>query len=567
MKPNNNVGLRSAPPNLRLTLIQQRQKIHKFRAKAQLHTMIETEVLIVGGGPVGLAMAVELRYQGIDCILIEQTDSVVTDPKVSTVGPRSMELCRRWGIGQQIRDAGWPKDHTLDVAWVTSVGGHEIYRVHFPSYENRTLPDYTPEPEQVCPQDWFAPVFQNYLGEYPDGIIKFLSRLDSFEQKDEGVIAQMTNLATEKKEVIHARYMVACDGARSFIRKTCNVDAPSFHPTQKFQSVVFKAPELATQMGKNHAMVFFLVNPTIQEPLRAVDGRSLYRLILKPQEDGNVRDAESAIRAAISIDTPFEIVSNLPWFLTHRVADRFRVGRIFFAGDCAHTLSPSGGFGMNTGIGDTGDLGWKLAATIKGWAGDRLLDTYEIERRPIAVRNLTEARANLERSQKRPIPPVISSDSPEGEKIRAEMALGMERSGVKREFDAPGVHFGFRYESPAIIPEGTPPSDDPFQWQQSSYPGCRAPHAWLEPGKSTLDLFGRGFVLMCFDSTQGVESWEKVFQEKQVPFTSHYINNWEIAKLYERAFVLVRPDGHVAWRGDTLPSDAGALIDKVRGCF
>jgi 2-polyprenyl-6-methoxyphenol hydroxylase-like FAD-dependent oxidoreductase len=543
---------------------------------------ITTDVLIVGGGPVGLAMAVELSYQGIDCILIEQTDGEVTDPKVSTVGPRSMEFCRRWGISQQIRDAGWRREHTLDIAWVTSVGGHEIYRVHFPSYAERTLPDYTPEPEQVCPQDWFAPIFQNFLGKYPDGVIKFLSRLDSFEQTENGAIAQIKNLQTQSIEVIHARYMVACDGAKSGIRKACGVDAPSFHATQKFQSVVFRAPELASVMGKNHAMVYYLVNPIITEPLRAVDGDSLYRLILKPKEDGQVRDAQFAIRAAISIDTPFEIVSNLPWHLTHRVADKFRVGNIFFVGDSAHTLSPSGGFGMNTGIGDAVDLGWKLAATIKGWAGDKLLDTYEIERRPIAVRNLEQANANLERTQKRSIPPAITSDSPEGEQIRADMALGIERSNVKREFDAPGVHFGFRYESPAIIPDGTPPGDDPFEWQQSSYPGLRAPHAWLQPGKSTLDLFGHGFVLMCFSSTLGsqsvagvfpvggtgvVESFTLACQRIGVPISTTRIDNPDIAQLYERAFVLVRPDGHVAWRGDAMPTDAMTLVDRVRGCF
>jgi 2-polyprenyl-6-methoxyphenol hydroxylase-like FAD-dependent oxidoreductase len=529
------------------------------------HDSSETDVLIVGSGPVGLAMATELRYQGINCILIEQTDGVVTDPKVSTVGPRSMEFCRRWGIAQQIRNAGWPADHTLDIAWVTSVGGYEIYRVHFPTYAERTLPEYTPEPEQICPQDWFTPIFANFLGRYPQGIIRFLTRLDRFEQTNQGVIAHVTNLETGDTEIIHTRYMVACDGARSSIRKACGVDAPTFHPTQTFQSVVFKAPELAAQMGKNHAMVYYLVNPMIQEPLRAVDGRCLYRLILKAQADGTVHDPEAAIRAAISIDTPFEIVSNVPWRLTHRVADHFRTGNIFFVGDSAHTLSPSGGFGMNTGIGDAVDLGWKLAATLKGWAGVNLLDTYEIERRAIALRNLEAANANLERTQKRTIPPVMMTDTPEGEKLRQQMAEGMERSGVKREFDAPGVHFGFRYESPTIIPDGTPPSDDPYQWQQNSYPGCRAPHAWLEPGKSTLDLFGHEFVLMCFQSNPEVEKFAQACQVRSIPFTSHYIENAQIAHLYERAFVLVRPDGHVAWRGDALPENPGIVIDQVRG--
>ena len=526
---------------------------------------IETEVLIVGGGPVGLAMAHELSYQGIDCLLLEQSDGVVSDPKVSTVGPRSMEFCRRWGIAQAIRDAGWPKDHPLDVAWVTRVGGHEIFRIPFPSYGLRSQPEHTPEPEQVCPQNWFAPIFLDSLGQYPQGMVKLLSRLDSFEQNEAGVTARVTNLESET-EVVKAQYLVACDGASSRIRKACKIPAPTFHETQKFQSVVFKAPELAKQLGEDNAMVFFLANPTIQEPLRAVDGHSLYRLILKPQANGEVRDAKEAIQAAIAIDTPIEIISNLPWHLTHRVAEHYNHGRIFFVGDSAHTLSPSGGFGMNTGIADAVDLGWKLAATLEGWASPQLLDTYEAERKPIAVRNLEAANANLKRTQKRSIPPAIVSDSPEGEQIRQQMAEGMKRSNVKQEFDAPGIHFGFRYESPAIVADGTPPSDDPQQWQQNSYPGSRAPHAWLESGKSTLDLFGHGLVLLNFKDRE-VTNLEKTCKQKDVPLRTYRIENKAIADLYERNYVLVRPDGHVAWRGDELPSDSEAIVDRIRGYF
>ncbi|NJM22556.1 MAG: FAD-binding monooxygenase [Richelia sp. RM2_1_2] len=553
---------------------------------------IKTEVLIVGGGPVGMAMAAELRYQGIDCILIEKTDGVVRDPKVSTVGYRSMEFCRRWGISEQIRNAGWDKNHTLDVAWVTTVGGHEIFRVNLPSYAQRTPPDYAPETEQVCPQHWFAPEFINYLGQYPQGCIKLLSQLEDFNCSDDGIVAKITNLDSGNTQTIHASYMVASDGARANIRKQCGVDAVQYHDTQVFQSVVFQAPELASQLGSKNAMVFFLVNPTIQEPLRAVDGKGQYRLILKPQENGQIHDAYTAIKAAISIDTPIEVISNLPWRLTHRVAEKFRYGRIFFIGDCAHTLSPSGGFGMNTGIGDAVDLGWKLAATIKGWAGKNLLDTYEIERRPIALRNLEAANANLQRTQKRSIPPEIASDSPQGEAIRKQMAQGMETSGVKKEFDAPGVHLGFRYQSPIVIPDGLVPQDGVTrsrsvsvgeaalkglglsvkppayrQWTQSSYPGCRAPHAWLKPGLSTLDLFGHGFTLMCFNSNSnpGIEKLQLCCQQKQVPLTTHHLDNPDIAKLYERAFVLVRPDGHVAWRGDEIPHDVEMMIDQVRG--
>lgn len=530
--------------------------------------MIETDVLIVGGGPVGMAMAIELRYQGIDCIFVEQSDGVITHPKVGTVGPRSMEIFRRWGIAQQIREAGWPDDHPLDIAWVTAVGGHEIFRLHFPSSAERTLPVHTPEPEHPCPQHWLLPLLTCNLGTYPKGPVRLCCSLDSFKQMEDGVTGQVTYVESGKTETIHGKYMIACDGARTPIRKACGINAPAFHPTKVFQNILFKAPELPNLLGSRKALVFYLMNPkTLRYPLRSIDGRGLYRLTAVPNKDGELRDPYEAVREALAFDTPIEILSSIEWHLTHRVAEHFRDRRIFFVGDSAHTLSPSGGFGMNTGICDAVDLGWKLAATLKGWAGPNLLDTYEIERRPIAVRNLEESNVNLQRALSRTIPEDIVSDSPEGEQLPKQMAENMQRSDVKREFDAPGVHFGFRYESPTVIPDETPPSDDPFQWIQNSYPGSRAPHAWLEPGKSTLDLFGHGFVLMCFQGQEGVEKFEKVCQQHSVPFTSQRINNPEIANLYERAYVLVRPDGHVAWRGNALPDDPSTLIDRIRGYF
>jgi 2-polyprenyl-6-methoxyphenol hydroxylase-like FAD-dependent oxidoreductase len=477
-----------------------------------------------------------------------------------------MELCRRWGITESIRAVGFPADHTQDIAWVTAVGGHEIYRVNFPATQAKPQPPYTPESDQVCSQNHFTPVFLQALTQDPTQPLYLSHRLDQFQQTDTGITAAVTDLTTGDAKTIQAQYLVACDGARSRIREACGVVSQKYHDTSVFQSLVFNAPKLAEQLGDRNAMVFFLVNPILQEPLRAVDGKGHYRLILKPNLDGTPRDPQAALQAAFAIDTPIEIVSNVPWRLSHRVVNCYRQGRIFFAGDAAHTLSPSGGFGMNTGLGDALDLGWKLAATLKGWAGNKLLDSYETERRPIAVRNLEEANANLQRTQNRTVPPLIASDSPAGAELRQQMALGMERSGVRREFDAPGVHLGFRYESDAIAVEPHPPSANPFEWQQTSYPGCRAPHAWLKPGHSTLDLFGHGFVLLSFQADPLCDRVQNACQNRGIPFTVYQCDRPEIAQLYERSYVLVRPDGHVAWRGDRLPDNPDALIDQVRGC-
>jgi flavin-dependent monooxygenase StaC len=533
------------------------------------NSTIETDVLIVGGGPVGLAVALELRYQGIDCIVVDETDGVVTHPKVGTVGPRSMEMFRRWGIANQAREAGWPDDHPLDIAWVTALNGYEIYRLHFGTHADRKPLAHTPEPEHPCPQHWLIPLLIRNLGVYPDGPVRLCCQMDGFEQTDDGITAHVTYVNTGETQTIHCKYMMACDGARTPTRKMCGIDAPQYHPTKIFNNILFSAPELPDLLGDRKALVFFMFSPkSLRYPLRSIDGKGVYRLTATPDENGELRDPYEAVREAVGFDTPIEILSSTKWYLTHRIAASFRHGKIFFVGDSAHTLSPSGGFGMNTGICDAVDIAWKLAAHLKGWAYPNLLDTYELERRPIAERNLQEANANLQRTLKRTLPEEILEDSPRGEEVRKQMAENLEQNNVKREFDAPGIHFGFRYESPAIISDGTtPPSDDPLQWTQSSYPGCRAPHAWLEPGKSTLDLFGHGFVLMSFQENNGIEAFEKASTERGVPFTAYSINNPEIAKLYERSYVLVRPDGHVAWRGDSLPDDPGAIIDRARGYF
>lgn len=529
---------------------------------------IKTEVLIVGGGPVGLATALELKYQGIDCLLVEQSDGVITHPKVGTVGPRSMEIFRRWGIAQQIRDAGWPENHPLDVAWVTALGQYEIHRLKFASHSERAIPNHTPEPEHPCPQHWLLPLLMKNLGAYPSGTVRLKCCLESLESEQEGVVGQIKFLDSGDTATVEAKYAIACDGASSPIRKAFDVDAPAYHPTRVFQNILFQAPELPEILGSRKALVFFLMTPSnLRYPLRSMDGKGLYRLTATPHEDGTMRDPDAAVKEALGIDTPIEILSSVKWHLTHRIAEHFQWGNIYFVGDSAHTLSPSGGFGMNTGIADALNLAWKLAAVIKGWASSQLLNTYETERRPLAVAAMEEANLNLQRTLKRSIPPDIISDSPEGEKVRQIMTEKMKQSDVNREFNAPGIHFGFYYQSEAILTdEPLTPMPKPHEWKQTSFPGSRAPHAWLEEGKSTLDFFGHGLVLLNFRDFD-VATFDQACQARNVPLRIYSLERPEIAELYEKALVLVRPDGHVAWRSNEIPENPGKIIDRIRGYF
>ncbi|MFI5618747.1 FAD-dependent monooxygenase [Streptomyces sp. NPDC051567] len=529
-----------------------------------------TDVLIVGGGPVGMALALDLRYRGIDCVVADAGDGQVRHPKVSTIGPRSMELLRRWGVADAVRDAGWPADHPLDIAWVTQVGGHELHRYRRGTAGNRPAFVHTPEPDQVCPAHWLNPVLTRAVGIHPDGPLRLRTSVGHVLRSDDHVEAPLTDHATGTTTTVRARFLVACDGAASPVRQACGIGAPALHRTQVFRNILFRAPGLRQRLGDRAALVHFLVlSSTLRFPLRSLDGNDLYNLVVGVDDGAADRaDALSLIGAALAFDTPVELLGDGEWHLTHRVADRYRAGRVFLAGDAAHTLSPSGGFGLNTGMGDAADLGWKLAATLHGWAGRHLLDTYETERRPIAVESLKEANLNLERTLRRQVPPEIHLDGPEGERARTEMAERLAHSGVQREFDAPEIHFGLRYRSPAVIEDpGTPVRDGrpDARWRPGSEPGHRAAHAWWDATTSTLDLFGHGFVLLRFADHDGLAGLRRAFAGRGVPLTVRDGGDGEVAKLYERSFVLVRPDGHVAWRGDDLPRDPVAFVDTVRG--
>ncbi|BEK90550.1 FAD-dependent monooxygenase [Nocardia seriolae] len=526
------------------------------------------DVLIVGGGPTGMAMALELRSRGVDFLIAESGDGSIGHPKVSGIGPRSMEFFRRWGIADRVRQAGWPGDHPLDCAWVTRIGGHELFRVHRHTMDTR--PDYlhTPEPDAICPQHWLAPLLRAELARTSGGALRMRTLMADFDQDDECVRARLVDLESDRRWTVRARYLIACDGASSAIRRACGIAAPPLHATQTFRNILFRAPDLRARLGRRAAGFYYLMlSDALRFPVRALDGRELYRLTVGVHGDPEAEaEPDALVRNAIAFDTPVEVLSDNEWHLVHRVAERFRHERVFLVGDAAHTLSPSGGFGMNTGICGAADLGWKLSATLAGWAGAHLLDSYTVERRPVALEGIEEANRNLERAMRRRIPEGLDEDSPHGVRMRARLGEALAGGGVAREFDAPEIHLGFGYpDSPLVVPDPEHYPGDVADRRPNTRPGSRAPHAWLEPGRSTLDLFGSGFVLLCFTAADGVAAMATTFADKGIPFSSIVLDRPDIAEVYERRFVLVRPDGHVAWRGNELPADPESLADRVRG--
>ncbi|MFB9902318.1 FAD-dependent monooxygenase [Allokutzneria oryzae] len=529
-------------------------------------SQLTTDVLIVGGGPTGMATALELRSRGVGFVLVEAGDGSVGHPKVSSIGPRSMEFFRRWGISDRVRHSGWPGDHPLDCVWTTRIGGHELFRLKRHTMDTRPDFRHTPEPDAICPQHWLGPLLRSELGVHPDGPVRMKTRMERFAQDDDGVTATITDLDTGESTEVRSQYLIACDGTGSPIRKECGIPAPAQHETQVFRNILFRAPELRARLGERNANFYYLmISSALRFPLRALDGESLYRLTVGLQgHPESLQDAETLVRKAIAFETPVEVLSDNEWHLVHRVASDFRHGRVFLVGDSAHTLSPSGGFGMNTGICGAADLGWKLAAELAGWAGPGLLDSYTLERQPVAFEGLEEANRNLERAMRRQVPDELNDDTPQGELFRNKISEGLQRGGVAREFDAPEIHLGFTYAgSPLIVPDPTAESTE--DRRPNTRPGSRAPHAWVKPGMSTLDLFGDGFVLLRFAESARLESFSSAFTSRGIPFSSIALDVPEVVEAYERPFVLVRPDGHVAWRGHELPESAGEIADQVRG--
>ncbi len=527
----------------------------------------ETDVLIVGGGPVGLALALDLRYRGVRFLVLDASDGGVPHLGASTVGARSMELFRRWGVADAIRASGWPGDHPLDVAWVTSVGGHEIHRVRRGTVDSRPPLPHTPEPEQVCPQHRLTPLLAREVGADPGGPLRLRCRFDGFTQDADAVTASATDLRDGARLTFRARYLVGCDGAESAVRAAAGIAAPARPGTRILRDILFRAPRLRGRLGPRGALVHLLVRPpALRFPVRAVDGRELYRLTVGAEcgQQGRAafgQDAMSLVRTAVGLDTPLELVSEKVWHLTHRVADRFRQGRVLLAGDAARSLPPPGGAGLEAGICDAADLGWKLTAELAGWAGPGLLDTYDTERRPVA------GHCAPWRGLRREVPEAVLADSPEGARARAELAGRLERGGAQGEFISPDTVFGVRYDSPVVVPDG--PGD--FDWRTDAVPGARAPHAWLGAGISTLDLYGLSYRLLLLAGSERrhdyaqLNGFERAFTDRRVPLRMTHCYAPRVAACHRLPYVLVRPDGHVAWRGTRLPPDPGALADTVRG--
>jgi 2-polyprenyl-6-methoxyphenol hydroxylase-like FAD-dependent oxidoreductase len=533
----------------------------------------ETPILIVGAGPIGLALALDLGRRGIACTIIDQGDGSIDLPRGGMVSARTMEFCRRWGIAEDVARAGFPDTYKLDMVYCTNLNGYLLERDEYPAPRDQKAPRESPERRTWCPQLVFDPVLARAVAGCNKVNIRYRCRFEGFRQTTNEILARVTDLDGNQASEIRASYLVACDGAASPIRSAAGI-AQSGDPLLGYSvNIFFRCPDLlrVTKMGEAERYLFVGPEGTWGN-ITVVDGRNNWRLTVlgsKEKIDLDKFDPRAMVcRALGREDVHFDLIAVKPWRRSEMIADTYRAGRVFLAGDAAHTMSPTGGFGMNTGIIDAVNLGWKLDAVLQGWAGDALLDSYEIEQKPVARRNALASTQNyhLWIGLKEMCGRVLE-DSSHGARLRSEVGRRLKEA-LRQEWECLGVQLGFRYEnSPICVADDTPsPPDDITNYIPTARPGSRAPHAWLPDGRSVIDLFQGRFVLLRLGAEPPpAETIVAAARARKVPLDVVDISSEEVASLYGASLVLVRPDGHSAWRANQAPADPARLIDIVRG--
>ena len=549
---------------------------------------LQTQVAIVGGGPVGMFLALLLDRYGVSSVIFNAESHVSAYPRGSSHNPRTMEHYRRLGISAEIRKLGLPPDHPKDVAYFTRLSGWEIARYKMPSEielarlaAGTQATDQMPEPFQRANQMYVENFLLKHLGTRPNIELRFGWQAEQFSQNTDAVSLTSTRLVDNRREQWRARYLVGCDGSRSAVRRSLGIRYSGYDRLEqaylggRMISSYLRAPTLYHDyLGRRRAWMYWVVNPELRGTLFALNGKDEFTFWTKPR-DAEAPPDEAAIRYAlfrcIGTEAPIEFIGHQPWTAgAALVAEQFGGGRILLAGDAAHLFTPTGGFGMNTGIDDVANLSWKLAAILQGWGGKALLASYEAERKPIAVRNTRAARIIAKQVGVLDIPAGVEDDSSAGAMQRQELGAQVS-TYLGAQFAPIGVDLGARYDgSPVIASEGPAPTDSIVQYIPTGEPGGRAPHYWLGAGRgigdSLYDRLGKGFTLLRLGpKPAGGGDLAEAANRSGVPFDILDVPDSAMRDLYGADLVLIRPDQHIAWRGENSADNASAILARVTG--
>lgn len=493
-----------------------------------------TQVLVAGGGPVGLATAVELGRRGVDCVVVEPRAAVSRSrPRCKTLNVRTMEHLRRWGIADRLRErAPLPVAWSQDVVFATSLAGHELSRFH------RVLglaPEHgrCAEPGQQAPQYVLEELLREVVDELASCTLATGHRVVALAQDDEQVRVEVVDDTGVARTVV-ADHVVGCDGPRSVVREQIGAAYLGGHALRPNFGMVVHAPDLWRHVRHGPAVQYWTVNPTAPALAGPLDRDGTWWIIaFGVERDAGHARAREIVDAVAGVPVDAQVLSSDPWTARMQLVDTARCGRVFLAGDAAHLNPPFGGHGLNTGIGDAVDLGWKLAAVLRGWGGPELLASYSAERRPVQERVIRAAEENMRTLSTDLLDPDLDRDDAAGARAR-DAAHRRIQATKAAEFHALDLVLDVVHDRSPVVADGA---------------GDRLPHAWLAPGRSLYDDLGPELTLIVHRDTGRVPAATAAFTAAA---RDHGV---DLRLLHHPGggpedLLLVRPDQHVAWRGD-----------------
>lgn len=531
------------------------------------------DVIVVGGGPVGMTLAYILAEFGVRCILLERNPTTTRHPKMDITNARSMELFAKVGLDQKLREVSVPEDHRFDVSWITTLTGEELFRFEYPSpgttrrklRENNDGTEASQPPMRVS-QVIIEPVLKKAIDEHPLVDVRFGLAFDEFVQDANGVTAIASDQEGRKYR-FGGNWLVGCDGGGSRVREQLGIGLQGRSRLSQRFITHFTSTDTALLQRWGPAWHYQSSLGT----LVAQNDRDTWTLLsrLPDNADSALVDPSRLIEEFVGAPVEHEVIVSNVWSPNLLVADSYGHGNILLAGDSVHQYIPTGGYGMNTGIGDAFDLGWKLAAAVKGFAGPALIPSYEIERRPVGLANCAgSGRHNRVRIEIGGLyDGAIFDDSAAGEQARAYASQRIAELG-NAENECWGLEFGYSYEhSPIVAPDPTDaPSKDPLRYTPTTSPGARLPSVYLNDGKNMYEHLGPWFTLLCFEDLD-TDALARAAHAANVPLEIKRIDVAGFEDLYRGPALLVRPDLQIGWRG-TPPGDAtsaAALIGKLVG--
>lgn len=534
--------------------------------------MNDTNVIIVGAGPVGLTLSIALGRLGVHCILLERNEAPAGLPKMERCNARTMEIYRRLGIVDDIRAAGLPAECPMDVFVVTSLVEEPILRLPYESVADckvdiaahndgtRTL-----EPYQLISQYTLEPLLKR-IAECDANIdVRFGAEFLRFEDDGDRVIAEIRR-TDGSVENVSGDYLVGCDGAASSVRKQLGIKLNGDGDMLTLCQALFRCDDLYERIPIGKGRHYHVCDDQAGFIIVQDDTKHFTLHAVVENESEMPKLFEKIVAMPIKYETLF--IGE--WTQRLLIADRYGSGRAFIAGDSAHLVIPTGGLGMNTGVGDVIDLAWKIKGTLDGWGGPALLSSYETERRQIGVRNVAASgRANAGRRKWRSAwRPEIRDRTPEGAEIRAQVAA-IANTEQRKTNEILGIEAGYRYiDSPLIAPEpGDGPDPNNPDYAPTTWPGARLPHVWLRDGGALHDQLGPGFTLLRFDRDRAdLSALIEVFAASGAPFEVVSLDEPHVVDVFDGyKLFLLRPDLHIVWRGNEAPVDSQSLVAVATG--